>query len=177
MWNEICFTAASCYRTLSSPLCLQLFSILWLFIYLFSYENILIVNCQNKTNSKFYKNNNNPGKNLTTERTVEKYLKSSQILPPTRNILMYTLQNFFFFFGRTTQLVGSLVPEQRSNLGPWPWKPGILTTGQPGNSLLLQNFKQRIFLNVSLSLSDKKNLYLHYVENNSFLVYQESLSK
>ena len=36
----------------------------------------------------------------------------------------------FFFFGHTGQLVESEFPDKGSN----PWKFGVLTTGQPGNS-------------------------------------------
>ena len=33
------------------------------------------------------------------------------------------------FIGSTTGLLGSQFPNQELNLGPWQWKPGILTTG------------------------------------------------
>ena len=42
---------------------------------------------------------------------------------------------FCFVFCRTTQLAESKVPDQGLSLGPWQWKRGVLTTGQPGNSL------------------------------------------
>ena len=46
---------------------------------------------------------------------------------------MRTLLVFFFFFCHTARLSGSQFPDQGLNLGPWQWKPRILTTRQPGN--------------------------------------------
>ena len=79
------------------------------------------------------------------ERTLQWGLQGA--LPPTpwfqtSNFQNYKITSFFFlfflffFFGSTAWFVG-LVSEQELNLGPWQWKYGYLTTGQPGNS---QNF-------------------------------------
>lgn len=45
-----------------------------------------------------------------------------------------TTWTHFFFFGLTAWLVGSQFPDRGSKPKPRHWKPGILTTGLPGNS-------------------------------------------
>ena len=53
--------------------------------------------------------------------------------------MMWQMEGFpsFFFFGHATGLVGILVPRPGIEPGPQQWKCWLLTTGPPGNSLLL----------------------------------------
>ena len=55
--------------------------------------------------------------------------------------------SFFFFniclFGHAMWHVGSLFPNQGSNLRPLPWKHGVLTTGPPGKALAQGSEKRR----------------------------------
>ena len=55
---------------------------------------------------------------------------SSEIYALSDGILIFNC----LFFGCTTWHVGSLFPDQESNLCPLHWKHEILTTGLPGKS-------------------------------------------
>ena len=49
----------------------------------------------------------------------------------------------FFFLVTLWGLGESLFPNKGSNLGPWQWKCGIITTGLPGNFHEPGNFLQQ----------------------------------
>ena len=55
-------------------------------------------------------------------------------------ISVILIKNFFFFFGCTGHLLGSQFPDQRLNPRPQQWKPRILTTRPPENSLCNFNY-------------------------------------
>ena len=58
---------------------------------------------------------------------------------PTHCSFCYIAHNFFFLWGRgrpVSQHAGSQFTNQGSHPCPLQWKQGVLTTGQPGKSLL-----------------------------------------
>ena len=67
-------------------------------------------------------------------------------LYPFLKIFIY----LFLLFGHAVQLVGSQFPNPR----PWQWKPGILTTRPPGNSLSVPIFKREFTLSGCWILSN-----------------------
>ena len=63
----------------------------------------------------------------------------------------YNFFIFLFFFGYTMRHAGSYLPDRGSNLCPLQWKPGVLTTGPPGQT---QNITFQ-----KMALKKKKWLY------------------
>ena len=78
------------------------------------------------------------------------------------------LSQFFFFFWPHCAACGNILLYQEPNLSPWQWKPEILTTGPPGNSLLFFFFlifvewmiQEGIFLLNTRLIFSKNNTFL-----------------
>ena len=90
----------------------------------------------------------NESKAQTAQPEINKRLKRKRIAEWAIFIILFSL-------GRTTWHVGSLFPDQGSNLSPLQWKQGVLPTGLSGNSPEYI-FKKSVILdltNVSFSIA------------------------
>ena len=76
----------------------------------------------------------------STDRSLNKLKDSKEEKPGMLQSMELHSQTRLSDWTKLKWLVGSQLPEQGLNPGPWQWKHWILTTRPPGNSQILERF-------------------------------------